>query len=233
MIGVGGRVEGAGVSGTEVVEHVGEIGQVNCGGTVEVAVGPVRRSGTEVVENRGEVAEVNAAIDVGIAEQFLGDEDGVAVDGDFTKSRPAEVSVVDDGDGHAGAGGGTDDAGGMRASEECLVLEVGEEGGAAAGGLDDELVVGDIERARPCAGEAIERYGGEFDAGGEAGLEACGAAGVDRESAGAESGGVGNDDDAAGNAGAAGVAIGLGEGETSAAKLGKGRRTEDPGVDVA
>src|SRR5271170_2966652 len=74
--GEGGRF-GSGNAGVgdglaEVVEDVGEVGEVDGRSAVEVAAGPLARGLTEVVEDGGEVREVDAAVDVGVAEEFGG-----------------------------------------------------------------------------------------------------------------------------------------------------------------
>ena len=68
-----GEAVGLGVGLAEVVEDVGEVGEVDGGGVVEVAGGPVwGRIGLEVVEDGGEVGEVDVAVEIGVAGEGWG-----------------------------------------------------------------------------------------------------------------------------------------------------------------
>ena len=88
------RLGGSGVGLAEVVEDVGEVGEVDGGGAIEVAVGPEGGGGAEVVEDGGEVGEVDVAVVVGVADEaeVEVDEAGVAggVEGVMDRRRGGE-----------------------------------------------------------------------------------------------------------------------------------------------
>src|SRR5690349_1116045 len=63
----GGLKGWIGVGSTEVVEDVGEVGEVDGWGMVEVAGGPGGSCGAEILEDGVEVGGVDMAVDVGVA----------------------------------------------------------------------------------------------------------------------------------------------------------------------
>jgi len=62
-----GTGDGSGL--TEIIEDISEIGEIDVGCAVHVAVGPVGGGFAEVVKDNGEVGEVDAAVDVGVSEE--------------------------------------------------------------------------------------------------------------------------------------------------------------------
>jgi len=74
---LGGGGDGEGLA--EVIEDVGEVGEVDGGLAVEVSGGPGGDGLAEVVEDSGEVGEVNGTVGVGVAEEFGGEEEGIGV----------------------------------------------------------------------------------------------------------------------------------------------------------
>src|SRR5271169_308688 len=119
---------GVGVGLAEVVEDVGEVGETDAGGTVEVAAGPGEGVLAEVVENGGEVGEGDVAIGVGITQEFGRNKERVGVDGKSAESGKGrgESGVVDDGYSIAGGKSGTGNASGVGLAVEDLVLQSGE-----------------------------------------------------------------------------------------------------------
>ena len=157
----------------EVVEDVGEVGEVDGGLGVEVSVGPGGGGFVEVVEDDGEVGEVDAAVEVGVAGEVEdvggGGEGGVGEvvvvdeplgDGVERVGRSGERGSVGDGDaeGVDAVGGGVvgvalvveEWAGGVGGAEE-LGVEVAVSGAVGFELLEDEAglwatgVVGDEE----------------------------------------------------------------------------------------
>ncbi len=159
----GGKHGGvARVADAEVVKHVVEVVEVDGGCAVEVAAGPRGGGGAEIVEDGVEVVEIDVAGEIGVAEEFRGDEDGIEID-----RLPAEGGegggeggVVDDGDSGLGRKLGTLDV-----SRSRFALQSAQRRGFAEGrGLDDEFSGGEIERrgtakVKPAlnAGEAVGR----------------------------------------------------------------------------
>jgi len=116
-----------GVGLAEVVEDVGEVGEAD-GSAAEAAVGPGGLL-AEVVEDGGEVGEIDVAVEVGVAEEFFGDEDGVGVGGLSAEGGKVGDGVVDDGEAVVGGDAGADEGMGGE-----VTAEGGEGGGFGGGG---------------------------------------------------------------------------------------------------
>ena len=92
-----------------MAEVIEEVGEVDGGLVVEVAVGPVRGGGAEVVEDGGKVGEVDFAVEVGVAEEFRGEEEGAGADGEAAEGGELGDGVVGGGDPEVGWEGRVDD----------------------------------------------------------------------------------------------------------------------------
>ena len=192
----------------EVVEDVVEIVEVDGGLAVEVSGAPEGGGGAEVVEDGVEVVEVDFAVEVGVSEVGVFEEDIGGADGEPVEGGEAEgtggceAEVVT-----AGVSGGAGDSVGTvpgacteARGDECA------DGGESLAAADDEVVVGEVEEACGTEGDV---FGGEDDAGGVSsgagGGEEDGA--VEGDGLGFEGGGV------VGGAGGDGDVVAVGERE--------------------
>jgi len=146
----GGGVAEVGVGLAEIVEDVGEVGEVDGGLSVKVSGGPCGGGLAEVVEDDGEVGEADGAVDVGITEEFGTNKNGVKIDGESAESCEGGSlsAVIEDGNTGSCRKCGAENAGGVGFTIVGLSLEGGKDGGLGEGGsFDDGFVVGEIEGA--------------------------------------------------------------------------------------
>jgi hypothetical protein len=173
--GFGGWDGGVWEGLAEVIEDVGEVGEIDGGGIIEVAGCPGAGLLAEVVEDDGEVGESDLAIDVGVTREDWGEEKGGLIGGDFG----SEVAGAEELSGGEFRGGGFELLPAVGGEVGDIEVEVGgagdgiveegelaEVGGTAvffvvseSGAVRSEVFEGELSGAVGSGGE-IERGGG-------------------------------------------------------------------------